>query len=150
MTPTKEKRAMITKAILQIIGFIVNNPCKYFLASCFSWDESRLQYVVTESSKLRWKWGSFVMTFYFLFLLYGLGIHIRHFKSENMFDISYHMLYVIGYFTTMCDKANYWRCKEFYVSHSNGFLKYFLGFSGTLYMYIGQKTAVYCHNNSVF
>lgn len=132
---------MITTSIVQIIGFIVNIPCKYFLASAFSWNATDLQFVATKESMKRWKWGSFVMTVYFLFLLYGLGKHVHDFKSENMFASTYHTLYVIGYFCTMCDKANYLRCRQFYVPVLNGFLKYFLHFSGTVSFCIPHK---YC------
>lgn len=133
---------MITKEIVKTIGFIVNIPCKYFLASAFGWDSIHLECVVTEKGKLRWKFGSFLVTFYFLFLLYGLAIHISNFKRENLLEASYHTIYVIGYFTTMCDKLNYTRCKQFYVPVVNGIFKYYVCFSGKTIHVIADKVHV--------
>lgn len=114
----------------------MNYPCKYYLASAFSYNTLEHQCVQSKRSELRWTLGTLLIIVYFAFLVYGGYQHSRDFHKAGVLDVTIHVIFLMAYFVCLIEKLNYIGCRKFYIPTVNSFLTYIQEVQGCKYVHI--------------
>lgn len=127
-----QKRMKIQK-VFPLLAITINYQCKYLCAFPNLWGVTSQGLLKDSLHFRRWKHCSCFIFIYFCFLVREFYKYFARVKSSAIYsEMAYHLLYILSFFLSLCDKLNCYRVRQTYSETFNGFLNYFINFTGNL------------------